>query len=571
VQKAVLAEKATTQGQIDSLTRRFDLTPIQVKALVTLAGGKEAISDAHRTALAIAHELDMTRPDKADRPKTPEKGPIKGGAGNLLLAPVMDTSKYKAVIDRYRRDLKNIPAAVMTKIETPGAIQSLSQVRALGRQYGLTPKQVRTVARLVNAALVRAGLSGLIGLASTLDRKRVNPKVSVDTKKARGQVSAFEQYLNNALRPRDVNVRVHTGNVGPLPGLIKPAAGTTVPGSRHPYRDSVHALLAPTEEVVSNDRGQADRYRPVLKGINANLPPSAIKAMLAGGGTVAGMAGGGTASYSPGRGVTVYFPAPDTLDAAVKAADRAAHLDDLHLSQQIRDTAKSLAEHEDKVIKVRNKHGKGTHDKTLKGKGRLTLFGLDRTTAQAELADLKAQQAALRAVSAAAQTALDTIRDARTEAQSTLTGATDVFARGASGGAVLASVNRDIRNISQYGQNIAALRGKGASAALLNLVKSKADQGDFASANRLARAVLESPALLGNLNASLGARDAAAAAVANVTTDPRFLGSGAWNPTSLAPQVTTQVLLGADPSSWLTEVKRVVSYEVQTQLAQAVA
>jgi TP901 family phage tail tape measure protein len=319
VQKAVLAEKATTQGQIDSLTRRFDLTPIQVKALVTLAGGKEAISDAHRTALAIAHELDMTRPDKADRPKTPEKGPIKGGGGNLLLAPVMDTSKYKAVIDRYRRDLKNIPAAVMTKIETPGAIQSLSQVRALGRQYGLTPKQVRTVARLVNAALVRAGLSGLIGLANTLDKKRVNPKVSADTSKARAQLNSFGSFLTNLTRPRSVSVtaNVHTGNTGPVSQLTKKgtggyhggtvegtgrirrhfAAGGTVPGSG-PYRDSVLALLAPTEEIIPNDKGQADRYR-------ADRGAGRIPAYAAGGTVAAG-------SYSPGAGITVQFPAPDT-------------------------------------------------------------------------------------------------------------------------------------------------------------------------------------------------------------------------------------------------------------------
>jgi hypothetical protein len=190
---------------------------------------------------------------------------------------------------------------------------------------------------------------------------------------------------------------------------------------------------------------------------------------------------------------------------------------------------------------------------------------------KAQQREARAQNAIAKATADARAEAIQAIQDARKDATTTLTGATDLFARGASGGAVLASVNRDLRDIGQYGQNIAALKAGGASAALLNLVKSKADQGDFTSANRLAKSILGSPVLLGQFNAALGARDSAAGAVANITTDPRFLASAAWNPASLAPQVTTQVLLGADPSSWLTEVKRVVSYEVGIQLAQAVS
>lgn len=53
-------------------------------------------------------------------------------------------------------------------------------------------------------------------------------------------------------------------------------SGGTVRGKRSPYGDKVLTHLAPGEEVISNNRGQADRFRPLLKRINR----------LAGGGTV---------------------------------------------------------------------------------------------------------------------------------------------------------------------------------------------------------------------------------------------------------------------------------------------
>jgi tetratricopeptide (TPR) repeat protein len=52
---------------------------------------------------------------------------------------------------------------------------------------------------------------------------------------------------------------------GEVPGL---AGGGTVRGRRYPYRDKVLVGLAPTEEVVSNSRGQADLFREELKAIN---------------------------------------------------------------------------------------------------------------------------------------------------------------------------------------------------------------------------------------------------------------------------------------------------------------
>lgn len=63
------------------------------------------------------------------------------------------------------------------------------------------------------------------------------------------------------------------------------ADGSTIPNAPGPYRDQFLYALAQKEEVISNRRGQADRFRPVLKAINLDMPPHIIKGMLADGGT----------------------------------------------------------------------------------------------------------------------------------------------------------------------------------------------------------------------------------------------------------------------------------------------
>lgn len=62
-------------------------------------------------------------------------------------------------------------------------------------------------------------------------------------------------------------------------GGTRSADGSTVPKDGGSYGDRYPYLLAPGEEVISNRYGQADRFRPLLKAINAGRG-------LAGGGTV---------------------------------------------------------------------------------------------------------------------------------------------------------------------------------------------------------------------------------------------------------------------------------------------
>lgn len=410
--------------------------------------------------------------------------------------------------------------------------------------------------------------------AAQLDAMKINPSVKVNTAAAMAELGKFGSYLTSLTKPRSVNVSVHVhkgsigaGGSGDLAGLLNPgsADGGTIMGPRFPYGDKVLTPTAPGEEVISNRRGQADKWRPFLKAINRGL---------ADGGTV-GDIGKGAVYYAtsvfarmPRTGIVVKFPPPSALAAAMAAADHVAAqaakvsyaakdirqqgLDDLHTQQEIRDLQKSLH--------ARNK------------KHRLELRGLDRKVAMAELADAKANLAEIRNqkradLAEARKAEIEALHQRRQDQIDTFSSSADIFARGTSPGSVIASVDRMVTDISQYGQVMTQLKAAKASPALLQQLVNRANTGDFRSAIRLGKALLSQPGTLGRLNASLASLGAVSSSVATMVTDPRFLSAGAWNPGAAK---VVQVNIGADPSAWLIEVKRVVSMEVAAQIGGAI-
>jgi hypothetical protein len=58
-----------------------------------------------------------------------------------------------------------------------------------------------------------------------------------------------------------------------LPPIEFQAFGGTIHGAGTATSDSVPAMLSVGEEVISNANGQADRWRPTLKAINAGQTP----------------------------------------------------------------------------------------------------------------------------------------------------------------------------------------------------------------------------------------------------------------------------------------------------------
>lgn len=115
-------------------------------------------------------------------------------------------------------------------------------------------------------------MSKLNGALGAADRRGAKPFVILQG------VSEAERLLANLARPRNVAINPFVGGFGAANGTTVPTTGLGY-ADRHPY------LLADGEEVVSNSRGQASAYRPVLKAINAGMPPVVVKGMLANGGT----------------------------------------------------------------------------------------------------------------------------------------------------------------------------------------------------------------------------------------------------------------------------------------------
>lgn len=418
--------------------------------------------------------------------------------------------------------------------------------------------------------------------------------------------NAISDYVNMVVPTKDIKVRylieippvpkfdpfrVATGSVQtPADGgtIVRRAYGGTVPGSQHPYGDSVLTYLAPTEEVISNRYGQADKNRAELKAANRGAKLAVVG--YASGGTTG--SGGGRA-VDAGYGITVYFPTPAQLKSAVSAADmiagataaaagsaermatytaatarsgadiRQQALDDLNAQRRIRDLKRDLVARDEK--------------------GRLELRGLDRTIAKAELAEARLELTAIRnqvrsakaeaqrererARKEARDEGVRALREQRVDVTSTLTGSADIFARGVRPAGAIAAVNRQIADIAEYGNVVARLKGAGASPALLRQVVAKAESGDFRSAIRLGQALLANPSLMAQLNGSLATLQSVSSAVAGLTTDPRFLGAGAWSPGSIMKVV--QINVGADPSAWKLEFQRIIHHEVTAQLSAA--
>jgi hypothetical protein len=168
--------------------------------------------------------------------------------------------------------LRSLPAFVQTRVTTPGAVTSRAQVRALGRQFGLTPRQVRTLMQLagVNSAITQAA--------------RARAAYAAIPRFIHTQITTTRQMVNN-------------------PSLNKPrnfATGGSVWGPGTGTSDSIHARLSNGEFVV-NARAAA-KYRAQLEAINSQR--------FAAGGSVGGgqvAAGGGMTRIvlDAGGGVTL--------------------------------------------------------------------------------------------------------------------------------------------------------------------------------------------------------------------------------------------------------------------------
>ncbi|MCZ4497886.1 MAG: hypothetical protein JWQ74_439 [Marmoricola sp.] len=224
-----------------------------------------------------------------------------------------------------------------------------------------------------------------------------------------------------------------------------------------------------------------------------------------------------------------------------------------------------------------------TGKKRLKGGARAQAED-DLAAANAELAylrnkayydkladDAAAAQQAIDDANAAALQAADTLTQNRQSSYTSLT-STDLFARGATASGVTSSVDRLEKDIENYTNVLYSLKQSGASPALLKLVISRAEQGDFTSAVRLGKSLLANPLTLGTLNASLDRLSTAATTAADLSNDPSFLSMGAYTGSFVGGAVqisqSVQVDINADPTIGMRDLRNMVGEIVTTQLEQ---
>lgn len=152
----------------------------------------------------------------------------------------------------------------------------IAALQEAGPEGAMRMKQLAGATRQEIAAANAAWASGRAEMQRWVDFKVPPKNINVvGGERAVGMVSAVKAALAEL---RDKTVTIWTVRRGA--GLAKTADvadarpgsadGTTVPKTGMGYADRHPYLLADGEEVISNRYGQADRWRPLLKAINAN-------------------------------------------------------------------------------------------------------------------------------------------------------------------------------------------------------------------------------------------------------------------------------------------------------------
>jgi hypothetical protein len=234
---------------------------------ITTAKGRENQSMLDGVATSIAQV--------AEKMKSPtrQRNFINGAIGDLREMATKATPQAQAAIRGVIRELRSLhttPATPALDVNNKPAEAKIKSTKQSLREAAHT-KAVATLD--ANRAPAQSGFQWLFGQMGKADKARATPKILVDAGNAAAVIAGVQARLN-ALRDRTVHITTVANKIaagGGGGGGAHPAGadGMTVPGARHPYGDKVLAYLAPGEEVITNRSGQADRFRPLLKAINA--------------------------------------------------------------------------------------------------------------------------------------------------------------------------------------------------------------------------------------------------------------------------------------------------------------
>ncbi|WP_418061794.1 hypothetical protein [Pimelobacter simplex] len=280
------------------------------------------------------------------------------GSMRTLASDVQKPTTSLDTLQQRMRDMGKADAAMGRNINkaldngaSADAVQQI--IDDLGPEAGLALEQLanggRAAARRLNRAFNGAS-RGAGHLANSIVRvgneisSLPNGKpvrISAETAKAaraiRGIVRQAQQVPRTVRTDYIVNQvnrmnKIAAGSAGP--GIGQHADGGTVPKTGRAYADRHLYLLADGEEVISNRHGQADRYRSLLKSINANR--------LADGGT----AGGGDDRLPSPRRSSGGFDLPKTLKGLNEALRKSKRRleDETEAREDLTSTMSSLRE-----------------------------------------------------------------------------------------------------------------------------------------------------------------------------------------------------------------------------------
>lgn len=651
--KQVTAALATEQTAVDALVAHREELVAAYEAQAN-ASGTTLTRTQQQQLDGMASEIDL-RQRVIDSLAT-ETGALGDAARRK--------QEELAVTRSFSKALDSLPRDVRTQIRAEG-LQFTDQaiIELVAKYDSLDRRDIATLIRENGGKPTKKMIDNIIAAADALNRRNPKPKLSAQDN-ASGVIRDVEAYLRRIhgssattyirtvrIEERRDAVRSSQAHVGGGIGASSggrrtpgSAMGSTVPKSGLGYADRYPYLLADGEEVVSNRRGQADRYRPVLKAINADLPPEVVKAMVSFDGWAGRLAAGGTvgsrleileaearvrdlqAELASASSTKASGSRLDILEAQGRVKDLAAELkaatskkasgsrlEIMEARQAIREINRDLRARKTKRVKVgkgKTKEVDAGYENT--GLKRKILIArrreaerelkalqqapktsqLEKDTLAERLAEARAEEARLRAATPTNALDRSILAEQLKEAQAELarlkgsssaaeraeavqsvtdrfTGQLDIFARGSSAGAAVASVTRQTGDTVGYGQVLSRLRAAGASEALLQQISAKAESGDLRAATRLGSSLLNQPTALALLNARLGEHTSAVNAVAHLTANPGSMFGMTQAPTSTTVQKSLEVQIQAlDVSMVSQEIRRLVRHELQIAAVQ---
>lgn len=650
--KQVTAALATEQTAVDALVAHREELVAAYEAQAN-ASGTTLTRTQQQQLDGMASEIDL-RQRVIDSLAT-ETGALGDAARRK--------QEELAVTRSFSKALDSLPRDVRTQIRAEG-LQFTDQaiIELVAKYDSLDRRDIATLIRENGGQPTKKMIDNIIAAADALNRRNPKPKLSAQDN-ASGVIRDVEAYLRRIhgssattyirtvrIEERRDAVRSSQAHVGGGIGASSggrrtpgSAMGSTVPKSGLGYADRYPYLLADGEEVVSNRRGQADRYRPVLKAINADLPPGLVKAMLSFDGRKVGrLAAGGTvgsrleileaearvrdlqAELASASSTKASGSRLDILEAQGRVKDLAAELkaatskkasgsrlEIMEARQAIREINRDLRARKTKRVSVGKGKTKevdagyentGLKRKILVARRREAerelkalqqapkTSQLEKDTISERLAEARAEEARLRGATPSNELDKSILAEQLKEARAELarlrgssaaaeraeavqsvtdrfTGQLDIFARGSSAGAAVASVTRQTGDTVAYGQVISRLRAAGASEALLQQISAKAESGDVRAATRLGTSLLGQPAALQLLNARLGEHTAAVNSVAQLTANPSALMGAAWSAGSTTVEKRVEVQIQAlDVSAVSQEITRLVRHVITSEV-----